>query len=94
MRSASLMLGRFPQLTVVTQARPRVAPEPSPPLVAFSDCVSTHRSDYSTFSFFQFDGIGELPGVAIKHTSTPVNLQPLRTKNSNYILFVGNNTCL
>ena len=35
-------------------------PEPSP-LVAFPDCVSTHRSDYSTFSFCRFDGTGKLP---------------------------------
>ena len=34
--------------------------EPSP-LVAFPDCVSTHRSDYSTFSFCRFDGTGKLP---------------------------------
>ena len=35
-------------------------PKPSP-LVAFPDCVSTHRSDYSTFSFCRFDGTGKLP---------------------------------
>ena len=86
------MLARFPQLTV-TQARPRVAQAEPSPLVAFSDCVSlhrvcvysrlytqcvsTHRSDYPTFSLFHaLIGRPKLP-LSIRHTTSPLTLSQL-----------------